>query len=81
MAKKRKKIFHIYECSLSGEKFKVFKEAPKPEELMSIKAYYELNPEEDDRPEKIKKLVAATEPDIHSFFEDDEENDEENNDN
>ncbi len=57
MAKKlrRKKEIYEYECTMTGERFKVTKKADNPDDLISIQAYYELNPEEDDRPEKIKK--------------------------
>ncbi|MCY4524933.1 MAG: hypothetical protein OXB84_09345 [Halobacteriovoraceae bacterium] len=43
-----------YQCSLTGETFSTTKKASKPEELISIKAYYQLNPEKDDRPEVVK---------------------------
>jgi hypothetical protein len=51
--KKHKKIYR-YSCTLTGEEFKVTAEAKNPDELMSVKAYYEMNPEKDDRPEHIK---------------------------
>jgi hypothetical protein len=55
MAKhKRAKRIYEYTCSISGEVFKTEKEAPRPKDLMSVKAYYEIHPENDDRPEKIK---------------------------
>lgn len=52
---RRKKEIYEYECTITGERFKVTRQADNPEDLISIQAYYELNPEEDDRPEKIKK--------------------------
>ena len=52
--RKRKEIFE-YECTITGERYKVTKKADNPDDLISVQAYYELNPEEDDRPEKIKK--------------------------
>ena len=55
MARKKQIKIYYYECSLTGESYKTTAEAPNPEELMSISAYYQLNPEEDDRPEHIKK--------------------------
>ena len=51
--KKNKKLF-FYNCTLTEERFKTTKEAPNPDELLSVKAYYEMNPEMDDRPENIK---------------------------
>lgn len=54
---KKKKIKQIYryECTMTGESYKTTKEAKNPEDLVSVKAYYELNPEEDDRPIEVKK--------------------------
>ena len=54
MARKREKKTYTYECTLTGESFRTTREAPHPEELVSVKGYYELNPDKDDRPEKIK---------------------------
>ncbi len=55
MGKKHYQEFYEYECTMTGEKYKVTKKAPNPENLISVQAYYELNPEEDDRPQHIKK--------------------------
>jgi hypothetical protein len=54
VARKRGKKTYKYECSITEETFVTTKEAPHPDELMSIKAFYELHPEKDDRPENIK---------------------------
>lgn len=65
MARKKEKKTYIYECTLTGEKFKTTREAPSPEELVSVAGYYQLNSDKDDRPLKIKiKLEneAAMEP-------------------
>lgn len=59
MAKKNFKESYYYECTMTGEKFKVTREAPNPDELISVKAYYDMHPEKDDRPEDIKKKVQA----------------------
>ena len=40
---------------MTGEEFKVTRQAPNPNELMSLEAYYQLYPEMDDRPEDIKR--------------------------
>ncbi|MBF0312168.1 MAG: hypothetical protein HQK50_16290 [Oligoflexia bacterium] len=53
MSKKRMKQFHTYECTMTGESFKTTREAAKPNELISVDAYYEMHPEKDDRPEAI----------------------------
>ncbi len=58
--KKNKKLF-FYNCTLTEERFKTTQEAPNPDELLSIKAYYELNPEMDDRPENIKVEIEKLE--------------------
>lgn len=51
-----KKIYR-YQCTMTEEEFKTTREAPNPDDLMSIKAFYEMHPEEDDRPENIKKQL------------------------
>ena len=58
--KKNKKLF-FYNCTLTEERFKTTKEAPNPDELVSTKAYYEMNPEMDDRPENIKAEIEKLE--------------------
>lgn len=45
---------------MTGETFKTTRRAPHPEDLVSIKAYYELNPEKDDRPERTKREAEQT---------------------
>ncbi len=54
MARKKEKKIYMYECTLTGEKFKTTREAPKPDELVSVAGYYQLNSDKDDRPTKIK---------------------------
>ena len=44
---------------MTSEVYKTTREAPSPDDLVSVSAYYELNPEEDDRPEKIKKELGV----------------------
>jgi hypothetical protein len=66
MAKKKFKRFYNYKCSLTEETFKVTSEAPNPEDLMSVKAYYQLHPEHDDRPEYIKKQAEVEEANAKS---------------
>lgn len=56
MAKrKREKQTFRYECSLTGEKFTLTQRAENADELISVEAYYEMNPEEDDRGEAVSK--------------------------
>ena len=62
MAKRRReKKFYKYECSLTGEEFVLTEKAENPDELMSVKAWYEMNPEQDDRPDDVKKLLGLLE--------------------
>lgn len=61
MARKKSKRIFTFKCSLTEESFKTTRDAPQPEELISIKAYYELNPDKDDRPEHIKAKLKAEE--------------------
>lgn len=71
MAKKRAKKFYHYECTLSGKKFTRTEKAENAEELVSVEAYYELHPDEDDRPEHIKKEVQVkkeTEAEMAAMF-------------
>lgn len=58
MAKRRKeKRTYKYSCNLTGEEFVLTKKVDNPDDLMSVKAYYEMNPEDDDRPEDVKKMI------------------------
>ena len=54
--KKNKKIYR-YECQITGDVFKRTAEADNPDDLMSVSAYYEMNPDKDDRPAVIKKKL------------------------
>ena len=62
LAKRRKeKKTYKYECNLTGEKYVLTQKAENPDDLMSVTAYYEMNPEDDDRPEHIKKQLGLFE--------------------
>lgn len=61
--------FYDYECTLTGEKFRMTKEAKNPDELVSVKAYYELHPEKDDRSEVVKKQIGMEEITRASYVE------------
>ena len=43
---------------ISGEKYTVTQKAKNPEELVSVKAWYELNEDKDDRL-KLKKIQSS----------------------
>jgi len=53
------KTIYNYTCTISGEEFKLTAKAPGPDDLVSVKAFYQLNPDKDDRPEVVKKHEKA----------------------
>jgi hypothetical protein len=55
--RKREKVTYNYQCSLSGEEFVLTEKANHPKELLSVKAFYEMNPDMDDRPAIVKKKL------------------------
>jgi hypothetical protein len=55
--RKKEKKFYNYECTITGESYKVSEKAENPDDLVSVKAFYELNPDLDDRPADIKKKL------------------------
>jgi hypothetical protein len=57
MKRRREKITYNYECTLTGEQYVLTQKAANPKELVSVKAYYELHPDMDDRPAVIKKKL------------------------
>lgn len=59
MKRRREKMTYNYECSLTAEAFVTTEKAQNPKELLSVKGYYELNPEMDDRPAVIKKKLGV----------------------
>ena len=59
MPKRKSVQTYHYKCTITEQEFKTTREAPSPDELVSVKAWYELNPEEDDRPESVKKQFAV----------------------
>jgi hypothetical protein len=59
MKRRREKITYNYECSLTGEAYVLTEKAPHPKDLTSVKAYYEMHPDMDDRPAVIKKKLGV----------------------
>jgi hypothetical protein len=55
--RKREKVTYNYQCSLTAEEFVLTEKAAHPKELLSVKAFYEMNPDMDDRPAIIKKKL------------------------
>lgn len=61
MSKKKIKKIYKYECNVTGETFKATSEAKNPGDLLTVNAYYQMNPEEDDRPAEIKLKIQREE--------------------
>lgn len=57
MSKKKIKKIYKYECNVTGEVFKTTAEARSPGDLTTVSAFYQMNPELDDRPVEIKLKV------------------------
>lgn len=62
MKRRKEKITYQYECTLTNEAFITTAKAPNPKELVSIRAYYELHPDKDDRPLIMKKKLGLDKP-------------------
>ena len=58
--RKKEKMTYNYQCSLTGEEFVMTEKAAHPKDLLSVKAFYEMHPELDDRPSVIKKKLGIT---------------------
>lgn len=61
MKKRKEKTFYKYQCTLTQEEFITTRQAPHPDELMSVKAYYDLHSQEDDRPAVMKARLSLNE--------------------
>jgi len=57
MAKKRYRETYTYKCTLTNETFELTNRTKDTENLISVKAWYDLNPDKDDRPEVVKRAV------------------------
>lgn len=57
MKRRREKVTYAYQDSLTGEEFILTEKAQNPKELLSVKSYYEMNPDMDDRPAIVKKKL------------------------
>jgi hypothetical protein len=62
MKRRRERMTYNYECSLTGEQFVMTEKAPNPKDLLSVKAYYDMHPDMDDRPAIIKKKLGVGNP-------------------
>ncbi len=62
MAKRRKEVrTYKYDCTLTGETYVLTQKLDKVDELISVDAFYQLNPDKDDRPKSIKKKLGVEE--------------------
>ncbi|MCP4913011.1 MAG: hypothetical protein GY909_07820 [Oligoflexia bacterium] len=61
VARKKKKQIFRYNCTITDEEFKTTRKVENTDDLISVKAYYEMNPEKDDRPEHIKIQLGEVE--------------------
>tara|TARA_B100001971_G_C18268036_1_gene596511 strand:- start:80760 stop:80951 length:192 start_codon:yes stop_codon:yes gene_type:complete len=59
--RRREQKIYVYECTITGEEYKLTEKAENPDDLVSVKAFYELNPEKDDRPKHIKLKLGVEE--------------------
>ena len=59
MKRRRERVTYEYECTMTGEKYVRTEKAPNPKDLVSVKAYYELNADKDDRPAVVKKRLGV----------------------
>lgn len=59
MKRRRERVTYEYECTMTGDKFVRTEKAPNPKDLISVKAYYELNVDKDDRPAVVKKRLGV----------------------
>jgi hypothetical protein len=57
LRRKRERVTYDYECTLTGQTYTRTEKAPNPKDLISVKGWYEMNPEKDDRPAVIKKKL------------------------
>jgi DNA-directed RNA polymerase subunit L len=69
---KEKKTYR-YECTLTGEKYTLTEKITNTDELVSVAAYYEMHPDEDDRPMLVKKKLGLLDEDVKVEKEDEEE--------
>ncbi len=61
MARRKSKPIFRYKCTITDEEFKTTRKVENTEDLISVTAYYQLHPENDDRPDNIKKQLGELE--------------------
>ncbi len=55
--RKREQRTYKYECTLTGQEYRLTNKITKVDELISVDAYYQLNADKDDRPAAVKKKL------------------------
>ena len=58
--RRREKVTYNYQCSLSNEEYVLTAKAANPKDLMSVKSYYDMHPDMDDRPAIVKKKLGIS---------------------
>jgi hypothetical protein len=77
VAKRRREIkTYKYECNLTGEQYTLTKKVDNADDLMSVTAFYEMQPDKDDRPMDIKKRLGLLDKKEEAPAKDDEETEE-----
>jgi len=61
MGYKKHREFYKYHCTITNEAYTLTRKAEHPEELVSVAAWYELNPQHDDRPQNRKTAAVMAE--------------------
>ena len=62
MGKRDQAQYHTYQCPVTERSYKLTRRAPGgTDELLSVEAWYEMHPDEDDRPEHMKKKAREPE--------------------
>ncbi len=62
--KKKFQRFYEYKCTITEEQFQTTRPAPNPSELVSVKAYYQMHSDTDDRPEVVKMKLESQEEEV-----------------
>jgi hypothetical protein len=63
MKRRKERILYNYECTLTGEQFTTTEKATNQKELISVKGYYQLHTDKDDRPALMKMKLGLDKED------------------
>jgi hypothetical protein len=64
LRRRREKVTYTYECTITGDSYTRTEKAENPKELISVKAWYEMHPDKDDRPAVVKKKLGFLKEEI-----------------